>query len=173
MGRGRTGFRTQHVSFVGRWSLWSLPWPAWWQISWTGLLLARGPILAGSPEDWEQSMGPPSVMRLARLDTSHTQDTILVLLSPGPRGYFSASLIHLRDEALTCSCRRPAWVNSAPGPTCAWKQCKSELYICRNISLMLPIVAILMHYSTYKYIIFIHLYHTFSKQSSFSQFTVM
>lgn len=93
MGRRRTGFSTQHVSFVGRWSLWSLLWPARWQISWAKLLLARGPILAGSPEDREQSMGPPSVMRPARLDISHILDTILGPLSLEQHGYFSASFM--------------------------------------------------------------------------------
>lgn len=97
MGRRRTGFSTQHVSFVGRWSLWSLLWPVWWQISWAKLLLARGPILAGSPEDREQSMGPPSVMRLARLDISHILDTILVPLSLEQHGYFSASFMQLQQ----------------------------------------------------------------------------
>lgn len=97
MRRRRTGFSTQHVSFVGRWSLWSLLWPAWWQISWAKLLLARGPILAGSPEDREQSMGPPSVMRLARLDISHILDTMLVPLSLEQHGYFSASFMQLQQ----------------------------------------------------------------------------
>lgn len=83
----------------GRWSLWRLPCPVWWQISWTWPALGHGPNLSWKPwrlsaingTDISHAVGLPG----HRMHTHKTQDTVLVLLS---LRYLSASLPPQQDD---------------------------------------------------------------------------